>query len=63
MKGYMLMDTDEVHAVLRSLNLKNSEDAEMLRHIYYSILLDSISDCLNAVFSKICIQEYFWTGS
>jgi hypothetical protein len=59
MKGYMLMDTDEVHAVLRSLNLKNSEDAEMLRHIYYSILLDSISDCLNAVFSKICIQEYF----
>lgn len=63
MKGYMLIDTDEVHAVLRSLNLKNSEDAEMLRHIYYSILLDSISDCLNAVFSKICIQEYFWTGS
>jgi hypothetical protein len=53
---YRFIDNNEIKATLTRFILK---DAEMLRHIYSSILLDLTLECLDAVSSKICIQHNF----
>jgi hypothetical protein len=57
---HVFTGTDQVNAALIIFTLR---DAETLRHIYSSILLEPTSDCLNAAFLKFCIQDNFKTIS
>ena len=51
-------DTSEVKVAVTRFTLSDPEkNAEMLRYIYSSILLDLVPDYLNSCFIKTCFQD------
>lgn len=60
----LCLQTNEVNVGLTRFPLRDADkDVEILRHMYSSILPDSTSDHLNAVFSQNCIWDNFKMAS
>jgi hypothetical protein len=57
-------DTSEVKVAVTRFTLSDPEkNAEMLRYIYSSILLDLVPDYLNSCFIKTCFRDCFKIAS